>query len=92
MNAKHTPGPWLFAMHGKNWPSVVTADGTLLARTYNDPHAVADAHLLKAAPEQHELLCEVLTLLDTCLDGRPHIESLRSRVRAAIAKATGEGK
>ena len=56
-NAKHTPGPWQFAMGGvtKDWPEVRNDTGHILARTY-EPDAEGNARLIAAAPAMLEAL------------------------------------
>ena len=98
MSTKHTPGPWSLA-EVKNKTgrithlvpvdsekmSVLTVvdDGeTYFAAVYLD----SDAHLIAAAPELLEVAQMILA--EDLLDFAPH--GCDSKIRAAIAKATGE--
>ncbi len=88
----HTPGPWRVCDPEHNFYSIF-ADGRWVAdyqKEYWEPgadkEAEANGRLIAAAPD----LLEVLTLLQ---DGwtQNHIPSgIWAKVRAAIAKATGE--
>lgn len=81
MNAKHTPGPWIYdetwalinAEHGSEIAAVHAARGTK-----GEPQA--NARLIAAAPD----------LLAALVDAYERLTGDRSMIRAAIAKATGQ--
>lgn len=82
-----TPGPWVAG--GQNgWPELRTADGTLIARTYADPRAWADAVFIARACNAHDDLVDALRTLVREWDvGRAPIASDWAAARAALAKA-----
>lgn len=84
--SKHTQGPWTFTKYGGSF--VITAEGASLmgSETYYPwvPEKEADWRLITASPELLEALQELLDCQSTAPD------SVVSRARAAIAKATGE--
>ena len=99
-NAKHTPGPWSSSMWTDDvagavgW-SIVCGDAghrvpTNTFETDDEEEAEANARLIAAAPE----LLEALQAYDAWADKTPphdqELKVLRERIRAAIAKATGE--
>lgn len=100
--SKHTPGPWSLGKRGKTTQHIdgghaVRNEGWWsLAKVYvvvdDEPSEAgeANARLIAAAPEMLASLVEVMDWL-----GRPNELTLSDeqveRIRAAIAKATGEG-
>lgn len=90
MDAKHTPGPWQ-VNHGDQF-QVCDADGKVrgcspIATMHGSASEKrANARLIAAAPELLEVA--QLILAEDLLDFLP--EEYVFRVRAAIAKATGE--
>lgn len=99
METKHTPGPWEFShregqdkmyrteVFSEEYGGIATCDWTVkqcgngVISTYRE----ANARLIAAAPE----LLDALIELDDC-GGEIPSWSTRDKVRAAIAKATGE--
>ena len=84
----HTPGPWVY-----NGNTVQSAgrhySSTLIATTSMAPHfeqAKANARLIAAAPE----LLEALIDAQEALCDLPLMAPIVLKMRAAIAKATGE--
>lgn len=101
--SNHTPGPWSFSAireYGEVRFYIAQAEGapytphysdvaTLIAETVNDERKSiqkANACLIAAAPEMLDVLIEVLETGFNVAD-----TPTRKRVRAVIAKATGEG-
>lgn len=100
MTAKHTPGPWFTGKkpHG-HCRIYAQSEAHAIARTYGPelngigvcsltgPEKEADAKLIAAAPE----LLDALILADAMLSGaNMNANVVEKKVRAAIAKATGE--
>jgi hypothetical protein len=90
MTTKHTPGPWAVADVGE---VVVCATGRTLCDVYSSPatgdeQADADANLIAAAPDLLEALEAAHWWL--VFFGTDHLEPVRARCRAAIAKARGQ--
>lgn len=90
-----TPGPWVAG--GQNgWPELRTDDGTLIARTYADPRAWADAVFIARACNAHDDLVRALfwalpyaERAHTAEHGAADTETAASvlHARAALAKA-----
>jgi hypothetical protein len=103
MTAKHTPGPWSYEEappneYGDVVAYVITgekyfADVHVLTSDPDTSRAEADARLIAAAPE---LLAAVLELREWINNWEPDFASddewpdTEHRVRAVIAKATGD--
>lgn len=82
------PTGWSLEMQGvlKDWPSVVDADGTLLARTYG-PNAEAVARKMAAADT---MLAALREITDAYLSLHAGEETfIAARALAAIAAAEG---
>lgn len=76
----HTPGPWQWSDNG---PRIVAPNGVIIAKlTFDAPEAVANAHLMTAAPELLAALKAVVSVAD-----RKTVEF--DLAHAAIAKANG---
>lgn len=101
MSAKHTPGPWVHDTSGHPAPDVRAASGRAIAHTWmvcsSTPKSAAgyqaradedraNARLIAAAPELLAVL-EHASHLDTFREFNDYLPT----IRAAIAKATGEG-
>jgi hypothetical protein len=91
MSSKHTPGPW-FA-HGryigtKNHKSAIGECRSASGCWSDDEPASANARLIAAAPD---LLDAALSTIDTIEGGPTQVADAITALRAAIAKATGEG-
>lgn len=93
MNEKHTPGPWMRTPDDAN-------PGYWFIGTADDPHAVVgldgemsepDARLIAAAPDLLEALEGVEPYLEEDPDYTDDYNERVRAVRAAIAKARGEG-
>ena len=86
-NAKHTPGPWQFAMGGvtKDWPQVESPTGALIARTY-DVNAEDNARLIAAAPAMLQVLRDLLQVGDSIR----HDSVIWHDVRDAVAAACND--
>lgn len=84
--SKHTPGPWF--INGTLGHAVcVVAQVRIAADKLPDSNTDADSRLIAAAPD----LLEALKLADAMLSGANMNEkTVEQKVRAAIAKATGE--
>ena len=92
---QHTPGPWMASQaffFGHDSLQITGTNGDtspFLCRLVDDtPDYTANARLIAAAPELLEVAH--LILAEDLLDFLP--EEYVSRVRAAIAKATGESQ
>lgn len=88
----HTPGPWFYSRNGN--PIYITGNWDKVAGTYADvaeiaqqeqSEAQANARLIAAAPD-------MLAALKAILDETGGMGGPFTAARAAIAKATGEGK
>ena len=94
MDVKHTHGPWMKSTHGGiSKYSIWSSSGQHIADTNTTKsigfeRCAANACLIAAAPELLEVA--QLILAEDLLDFLP--EEYVSRVRAAIAKATGESQ
>lgn len=95
--SKWTPGPWNYPEHPKGVSTLIYAElggnpeaFPVASATYGvpDEERKANARLIAAAPELLEVAH--LILAEDLLDFLP--EEYVSRVRAAIAKATGESQ
>jgi hypothetical protein len=97
MSAKHTPGPWTANKPTQsNGRAEVHAGPMLVAQAFNwlldaegDEQCWADARLIAAAPD----LLSVLQELEESADYWSEYDvplGIVDRIRAAIAKATGE--
>jgi hypothetical protein len=103
MSAKYTPGPWVVGIDGTGsalWPHIYTEDDYEVAQISDntivngepgpvDRMALANAHLIAAAPELLEALVGILEL------GRKNTSNSKydgyyDAARAAIAKAEGK--
>jgi hypothetical protein len=84
--SKHTKGPWRYwtqrRPESEDTCTFVSIDGTEILRAVTKTMTEADARLIAAAPDLLEALEDLLPLLE---DRR-----LQDKVRAVIAKATGE--
>lgn len=89
MTTKHTPGPWHYAECQMGTPFVDTESvGDLFAAALPLDEQIANAHLIAAAPDLLEALEAAHGWL--VLVGTDHLEPVRARCRAAIAKAKGQ--
>ena len=85
-----TPGPW--AVHADN---LVAAAGAPLAHCYSDHNALANAHLIAAAPELYEALAEIALAAQQAIE-RHQLDETKALGRAiiaadaALAKARGQ--
>lgn len=74
---KHTPGPWRVGAHGPNGCYTVGTERGLMvamvAHSVNHPdqkeQAIADAHLIAAAPKLRAALTVALAALESCTPG-----------------------
>lgn len=92
MQAKHTPGPWVyrqsFDARRDIWTATDATGHRELVATIPDAdgdHVNADARLIAAAPELLELVLDALDDPDVDILGSEWARD----ARAAIAKATG---
>ena len=87
---KHTPGPW-FVDASRQEGLAIRHDSKMICQIpgYGVGTRIDDARLIAAAPE----LLEALKLADAMLSGsNMNAKAVEKKVRAAIAKATGESK
>ncbi len=88
MNAKHTPGPWSIKDHrlqGLRIHAAVENSPSGIAHVYSsEPDPRANARLIAESPALLEAAEDLLAAKDKTN------ESLRERLRAAIARAKGE--
>jgi hypothetical protein len=97
MSAKHTPGPWTANKPTQsNGRAEVHAGPMLVAQAFNwlldaegDEQCWADARLIAAAPNLLSVLQELEESADYWSEYDVPI-GIVDRIRAAIAKATGE--
>lgn len=79
--SSHTPGPWEWSAEGARIVSAQT--GVVVAKlAFDAPESVANAHLMKAAPDMYSALKAVISVAD-----RKTVEF--DLAHAAIAKADG---
>lgn len=78
---------WQFEMQGplKDWPSVVRADGTLLARTYG-PLAEDAARIIASAPDTAKAARAMLAALKGQITMLEHYASRLRSVHAIVAR------
>jgi len=102
MSAKHTPGPWRLEVvedrsirhlcpvdaDDLSILTIVHQDETPFAAVYNED----DARLIAAAPELLEALQTIMAIDAHCSLTECEADAIKSRARAAIAKATGDTK
>ncbi|MDC7800258.1 hypothetical protein PQS91_10405 [Stenotrophomonas geniculata] len=99
--SKHTPGPWSVGEDGDMiWASDLDHRPVLVANVpfTRDPRVEADARLIAAAPELLDALIEAVECgmvpISSAKEGGASAFSAQvrcaDRIRAAIAKATGE--
>lgn len=86
--SEHTPGPWK-AEFGQRYGHIVDCEGYEFAylcveRPFSE--VIANCHLMAAAPDMLETLCDIVGMLNHVNDMRPEV--LRA-AREAIARATG---
>ena len=95
MKHTFTPGPWHVGMkpgpmiYGPNGEGIADMSFPMVA---SGEHK-ANARLIAAAPEQHDLLIEALDLVPRMSDDDPIAPALAEwcrKARTVIAKATGE--
>jgi hypothetical protein len=95
--SKHTPGPWKiitswndYMVEGPNGEEIIWQDGN-----YDTPTiSLEDACLIAAAPDLLMALNQVMSWIDNWSPEFVYDEEWpadRDKVRAAIAKATGQG-
>lgn len=94
--AEHTPGPWTHELQsGSEYIYEVMAAGYYVATAHDGAmgksNAEANARLIAAAPDLLEALQEAAVLIEGVLmiHGTPEADSTGHKVRAAIAKTTG---
>jgi hypothetical protein len=92
MNTKFTEGPWEVEYDNSDreqWYEVGPAKVAWSYRygNHEDDTALADAHLIAAAPDMYEALERLMFRL---ADFEPHYRALFQEGRAALAKANGE--
>lgn len=103
--SEHTPGPWYNELPLTGGSHRVITGGKngipqiayIPKNSYGamEAEAVANARLIAAAPELHDLLADILPVLEAdltvadCDQVRGEFEELIARTKAAIAKATG---
>jgi hypothetical protein len=81
--SEHTPGPWWVGPHYKS--DVESSEGRITeCRPMQTPRAIANAHLIAAAPELLAALKKAVTALDYEGFGTDDF-------RAVVAKAEGDG-
>lgn len=94
MNA-HTPGPWKYIFELGFCGEMIASNGTVLAAFVHEPND-ADVQLMEAAPDMLGALEAILPWVpkSTATEGgaasRSEAVKAADRVRAAIAKATGD--
>lgn len=84
-NSKWTSGTWMAAAKPSSvvgWPIVSSPMGQAIANVHMNDEAMANAHLIAAAPD----LYKALAVMEQHHQTSPHI----GLVRAALAKARGE--
>jgi hypothetical protein len=89
MNNKHTPGPWI-----AHETAVVDSIERPLAETYKDmprhlDEALANAHLIAAAPELLEALESLVQTLGYETANKLRVQGAMKQAKAAILKARG---
>lgn len=87
---KHTQGDWKIHEFISDNIHRINSHGICICDVYNsgnDDFAIANAHLISAAPDMLEALTQVLHDLD-CMGKISDSAEIKSR--AAIAKATGD--
>lgn len=88
MDAKHTPGPWAADIAHEQHRAVVRHGMTPIAEMWMTGQPMAEreanARLIAAAPKMLDALRSYVEL--------GHSDTAMREARAAIAKATGEGK
>ena len=96
-NAKHTPGPWKIAGHGKNQQLPILAGGKIIAAIRDDGR-LADARLIAAAPVMLEALRYAAELIPTArryfpksvkFSDRFQLENVCATIGKAISQAEG---
>ena len=87
--SKHTPGPWAVTLMPAGKAKVVDSHGFIIANVTGGPYAQGhiDARLMAAAPDLLAAAQYAVAMED---EPRFLYEAIRD-LRAAIAKATGEG-
>ena len=103
--AEHTAGPWTFDRDWKRIPTIIGADGSLVAdirkSSVNEggwvvdmPEREANARLIAAAPDLMAALKDLVTVCEKKIYPQPDkSDSAWAKLqaaRAAIARATGE--
>lgn len=103
MNAKHTPGPWMYSGAGsikRDYTAIGCTDGETIATAWghsnsgffvSEEEKEANARLIAAAPELLEALQEAISLIES-IDGRDNSCDPRSDIsdlKAVVAKAMG---
>lgn len=100
--AKHTPGPWEWVVHGEYGYSALTNsvnsevlatggfnDGDYPVTWMGEEMSDADAHLIAAAPELLAALAEALNAQGVAVQDYDAQFGWMDKARAAIAKARG---
>jgi len=95
MNTKHTPGPWTIGDENNQHVEICIGDAVAnlerqdrygLHMVFSREEMRANARLIVAAPELLEALCDMVSDRNELSDGTLCF------AKAAIDKATGEGK
>ena len=87
METKWTPGPWAFKSIGGSYDYISALDETVCVCEFANPVMAGDAHLIAAAPELYEALCEFVFDFQKL---KLTEEERFDKARAALAKARGE--
>lgn len=89
MNAKHSPGPWVFTEHRE----IVDGEGKTVARICGNggqEMTMANVALIKAAPQLLEALYGCICVMQAELEGLQVIQPELKGAREAMTAAMGE--
>jgi len=91
MNKNHTPGPWVYYYEKIGNQHIVWSDNSRIVSLSMNDDAESNARLIAAAPDLLEALQDLFIDCMACdyNDGF-NTSPLAKKVRAAIAKATGD--